>query len=144
MLEAGIDLLGENGRTERPIHIAELRTMVPGREADAAAHGLRSALVFPMMDGAVTNGAIEFYSCRQINVDDSLLEALSTLGHQIGQTIERRRVAEALLESQQLTAAILASATRLCHHHRRSRPHPCLQRDCGTHVRSAQLRRTGE
>ena len=110
LLEAGINLLGEDGRIERPIHIAELRATVLGREADAAAHGLRSALMFPMMDGAVTNGAIEFYSCRQINVDDSLLEALSTLGHQIGQTLERRRVADALLESQQLTAAILASA----------------------------------
>ena len=93
----------------RPIYV-ELDPAAGDRQAVALAHGLESALVFPVMDGAVAFGTVEFYSRRSIAVDDSLLEALSTLGHQIGQSLKRRRVAEALHESQRLNAAILASA----------------------------------
>ena len=110
VLEAATDLLGKVASTDRPLHVPALDTSGSARMAEAAAHGLRSALAFPMRDGATTIGVVEFYSHRQIDVDDSLLEALSTLGHHIGQTLERRRVAEALSASQQLNAAILASA----------------------------------
>ena len=109
VLPAGAGPLGQGLGNDAPIHIPDL-TVGDGRQAEAARHGLRSALAFPLMDGGTVSGTIEFYSRRQIDVDDSLLEALSTLGHQIGQTLERRRVAEALRESQALNAAILASA----------------------------------
>jgi PAS domain S-box-containing protein len=62
------------------------------------------------MDGACVVGAAEFYSRRRIDLDESLLEAVSTLGHQIGQTLERRRVTAALGESERLKGAILASS----------------------------------
>ena len=60
------------------------------------------------MDGGAVMGAVEFYARHRIDLDESLLEALSTLGHQIGQTLERRRTADALGESERLKAAILA------------------------------------
>ena len=35
-------------------------------------------------------GAVEFYARKRIAIDESLLESVSTLGQQIGQTLERR------------------------------------------------------
>ena len=80
------------------------------RSADAARLGLTSALAFPLMDGATVVGAVEFYSCRCIDLDESLLESVSTLGHQIGLTMERKHVAAALAESERLKGATLAAS----------------------------------
>ncbi len=111
LLEFAAGLPGKVWIMEAPIHIARL----PGdpaspRQAEAARLGLRSAFAFPIMDRNAVVGAIEFYSRKQIDLDESLLEAVSTLGHQIGQTLERRRVLEDMAEAERLKAAILASA----------------------------------
>ncbi len=109
-LELAAGLPGRVWVMETAIHVADVSVETPSpRQAEAARVGLRSAFAFPVVDGASVVGAIEFYSRRHIGVDESLLEAVSTLGHQIGQTLERRRISRALVESEQLKAAILAS-----------------------------------
>ncbi len=110
-LELAAGLPGRVWLMEAPIHVAELAAETPSpRQAEAARRGLCSAFAFPIMDASTVVGAIEFYSRRAIAVDESLLEAVSTLGHQIGQTLERRSAGLALTESERLKAAILASS----------------------------------
>ena len=97
--------------TERDdVSVAMLSNETALRHVEARRHGLVSAISFPVLDGAIAFATIEFYSRQRMVMDDNLHEALSTLGHQIGQSLKRRRVAEALHESQWLNAAILASA----------------------------------
>ena len=53
---------------------------------------------------------MEFFSRRWQHFDDDFLESISTLGHQIGQYLRRKRAEEQLRESESLKAAILATA----------------------------------
>ncbi len=110
-LELAAGLPGKVWLMEVPIHVADLSvdTASP-RQAEAAWRGLRSAFAFPIRDGTTVVGAIEFYACRRIDVDENLLEAVATLGHQIGQAFERRAAALALSDSEHLKTAILASS----------------------------------
>ena len=109
VLDAADSLRGRDLASDRAVTFA-LEGGAGKRQDLVVRYGLVSALVFPVMDGAVAFATVEFYSRRAITLDDSLLESLSTLGHQIGQSLKRRRVAGALHESQRLNAAILASA----------------------------------
>ncbi len=110
-LELGAGLPGKVWATEAALHVADLSTATDSlRSVDAARLGLTSALAFPLMDGGTVVGALEFYSRRQIGLDESLLESVSMLGHQIGLTMERKRVAAALGESERLKGAILAAS----------------------------------
>ncbi len=111
LLELGAGLPGMVWATEAAMHVADLSSATDSlRSVDAARLGLASALAFPLMDGATVVGAVEFYSRRAIGLDESLLESVSMLGHQIGLTIERKRVASALGESERLKGAILAAS----------------------------------
>ncbi len=111
VMRFGLGLPGKAWATQGPIHVADM-------SADAddpnnliiARSGLRSAFVFPLMDGEMVLGAIEFFSTQPIALDESLLQAVATLGQHIGQAIDRRRVALALTLSEQLKRAILASS----------------------------------
>ena len=110
-LELAAGLPGKVWATESAIHVADLSAVTDSlRSVDAARLGLTSALAFPLMDGATVVGAVEFYSRRRIGLDESLLESVSTLGHQIGLTMERKHVAAALAESERLKGAILAAS----------------------------------
>ncbi len=110
-LELGAGLPGKVWATESAIHVADLSSSTDSlRSVDAAKLGLASALAFPLMDGSAVVGAVEFYSRRSIGLDESLLEAVSMLGHQIGLAMERKRVAGALGESERLKGAILAAS----------------------------------
>ncbi len=110
-LEFAAGLPGKVWATEAAIHVADLSAVTDSlRSVDAARLGLASALAFPLMDGGTVVGAVEFYSRRRIGLDESLLDSVSTLGHQIGLTMERKRVAGALVESERLKGAILAAS----------------------------------
>ncbi len=106
-LAAGLP--GTVWKLETAIHVADLLAHPPStRQLKAAELGLRSALAFPVVDGTTVVGAIEFYSRRAIAIDESLLEAVATLGQQIGQSFKRRSVELALTESERRKAAILS------------------------------------
>ncbi len=80
------------------------------RHDAAAKNGLSTGFAFPLKAGEETVGVIEFFSHRRIEADESLYEAMATLGQQIGQFLKRRLVEDALRENEALKGAILASA----------------------------------
>jgi PAS domain S-box-containing protein len=75
-------------------------TNFPGAAAAAKA-GLHSACAFPVRLGAEILGVVEFLSRSIREPDPDLLAMMVTIGSQIGQFIERKRVEEALDESEE-------------------------------------------
>jgi PAS domain S-box-containing protein len=63
--------------------------------ADAAAAGFTAALGIPIMVGSDALGALEFFVRDSQRPDDQLMDTLSGIGHQIGQSIERRAAEQA-------------------------------------------------
>ena len=110
-LELVAGLPGRVWIMEAPVLIADIAAEPASpRQAEAMRIGLRSAFAFPVIDAGAVVGAMEFFSRQRIAVDDGLTEAVSTLGHQIGQAMGRRRMADQLNGSERLKAAILASS----------------------------------
>jgi PAS domain S-box-containing protein len=71
------------------------------RAARAAHAGLRSAFAFPILHKGQVRGAMEFFSREARRPDQALLPAMTLIGAQIGDSIERRRTAHALSESEE-------------------------------------------
>jgi PAS domain S-box-containing protein len=98
------------------------------REAAEAA-GLRAMLAVPVLGGAEALGAIELLARRPREPDHALLRALTTLGRQVGQFVERRRLEDrlryqnSLLEAQGEAAidgiAVVTADGRMVWHNRR-------------------------
>lgn len=65
------------------------------RAEPAAVRGLCSAFAFPVRDASEVLGVIEFFTRQTRRPDDELLDAMSVLGGQIGQHMERLRFAKA-------------------------------------------------
>jgi PAS domain S-box-containing protein len=101
--ERGVGLPGRVWSSGEPAWVAEIAQNgnLP-RAAIAARHGLTSALAFPVRLGAEVLGVIEYFSREARQPDNALLELMSTIGSQVGQFIERRRVEEerALLQEE--------------------------------------------
>ena len=64
----------------------------------AASEGLRCGFGSPVLLGGQALGVLEFLSREPRELDRDLLEAMTTIGSQIGQFIERRRTREAMRE----------------------------------------------
>ena len=80
-------------------------------KADAKSRtGLRSAFGFPITLGQKVMGVLAFFSRGIHPLDDETLRMLTSLGSQVGQFIERRRVEEDLRASE---ARLQASEARL-------------------------------
>ncbi len=62
------------------------------RAAVAAKEGLHGAFGFPIRLGSEILGVVEFFSSRIEQPDKDLLEVIASIGSQIGQFIERKRV----------------------------------------------------
>lgn len=108
--EMGVGLPGKVWAAKSAIHYPDISGLIGPRRKAAAECGLRSAFAFPIMAGQDVAGVLEFFGRSLIAVDDSLKETVATLGHQIGQTLEHRRIAGALAAHEDLKSAILASA----------------------------------
>jgi PAS domain S-box-containing protein len=80
------------------------------RAAVATAEGLHAAFGFPIVLGNEVLGVVEFFSSAILEPDRDLLNMLAVLGSQIGQFLERKRIEEAVRESEARKSAILASA----------------------------------
>ena len=70
------------------------------RAARATSAGIRAAFAFPILYEGSVRGVMEFYSREQREPDQALLPAMTLIGAQIGDAIERRRTAQALLDSE--------------------------------------------
>jgi PAS domain S-box-containing protein len=111
-LAPGVGLPGRVLDTGRPAWIEDvtLDSNFPRAEAAAAA-GLRGGFAFPIMakDDEVF-GVIEFFSRTPLKPDQRLMSGMLSWGIQIGQFIIRKRVEEAVRESEALKSAIIECA----------------------------------
>jgi PAS domain S-box-containing protein len=97
----GEGLPGRVWQRGEPLWIKDLATESNfPRLTVAANEGIRSAFGFPILLGGEVYGIIEFFSREPHQPDEELLETMSAIGIQIGQLIERRRVEEAVRESE--------------------------------------------
>jgi PAS domain S-box-containing protein len=80
------------------------------RSSAAAADGLHAAFAFPIQVHGRIAGVAEFFSEQIREPDEPLLRTITSIGHQIGQYLERHRATEALRESELRKSAILETA----------------------------------
>jgi PAS domain S-box-containing protein len=80
------------------------------RAALARSAGVHSAFAFPICLGDEVLGVIECFTQRVAAPDRDLLQTMSTVGHQVGQFIGRKRGEAAVVKGQRGTGAILDSA----------------------------------
>lgn len=81
--------------------VEELASLSEAERA-AAAHrlGLRSFFAFPIPGSGRTTGVLSFFARKVAEPEPFVLSLLETLGHQIGDFIERKRGEEAIRESE--------------------------------------------
>jgi len=72
------------------------------RSAVAGKVGLSSGFGFPILIGKDVSAVIELFSREPRARDDGLLLSLTTLGHQVGQFFQRKRLEAQLLQSQKM------------------------------------------
>jgi PAS domain S-box-containing protein len=76
----------------------------------ARAAGLHGGFAFPVRVGSDVLGVIEFFTHRVAARDRELLEAMSTIGTQVGQFVWRTRAEAASTDEQAYTRAVLDTA----------------------------------
>ncbi len=79
------------------------------RAPAAARAGLHAAFAFPIRMGGHIHGVIEFFSRTVREPDSTLLKMMADIGLKIGQFIERKQTAQALVRAYEETEKILAS-----------------------------------
>jgi PAS domain S-box-containing protein len=103
----GQGLPGTIWASNKPIWIEDVAhaTNFP-RLQMAIKDGVRSAFGFPIStkDGVV--GVIEFFACEQKKTDKEFMEMMGTVGHQIGQFLERKKAERELRESEQRLSVV--------------------------------------
>jgi PAS domain S-box-containing protein len=75
------------------------------RHAAATTAGLFAAFAFPVRDGGEVLGVLEFFSRIKHPPDHELLQAVATVGNQIGQYMERKRAEESLRVAERAIAS---------------------------------------
>jgi PAS domain S-box-containing protein len=83
-------LPGQVWTEERPAWITDVPASTMPRARVAAAAGLRSAFAFPVRGGDKL-AVMEFFTATRRDVDDDLLQTMTSLGTQIGQFVDRCR-----------------------------------------------------
>jgi PAS domain S-box-containing protein len=80
------------------------------RAPSASREGIHAAFGFPILFGREVLGVLEFFSRDIQEPDADLLLALSVIGSQIGQFMERKEAERAVLESEARKSAIVEAA----------------------------------
>ncbi|MBV9213276.1 MAG: SpoIIE family protein phosphatase [Actinobacteria bacterium] len=106
--EPGMGLPGRVWAEEAPAWIRDV-TQDPNfpRAAVAASCGMHGAFAFPIRSPHGIIGAVEFFTEDAAEPDDYLLDLMVTIGHQLGQQIERARAEAAVRASEARKAAML-------------------------------------
>jgi signal transduction histidine kinase/FixJ family two-component response regulator len=98
-----VGLPGRVWATGKPVWIRDVvvDTNFP-RMAAAKKVGLHAAFAFPILTGNEIVGVIEFFSREIREPDNEQLRMFATLGSQLGQFFQRKRLEEQLIQSQKL------------------------------------------
>lgn len=109
-LSPGVGLPGRVWTTGQAAWIMDLNkeTNFP-RLPQAKALGLHSAFCFPIFIENKVLGMFEFFTRDSQVFDESLLRIMTTMGVQIGQFIQRKKMEDELRESEAYKMAVLAS-----------------------------------
>ncbi|HEX8254494.1 MAG TPA: PAS domain S-box protein, partial [Thermoanaerobaculia bacterium] len=101
-MKRGVGLLGGVWEKREAIWAPDFRdpNRYP-RAAVATRAGIRSAFAFPIIAGGTFIGAMEFFSRAPREPEQALIPAMTLIGAQIGDFIERRRTAAAMHTSEQ-------------------------------------------
>ncbi|MBV9453558.1 MAG: PAS domain S-box protein [Rubrobacter sp.] len=86
------------------------------RKEAAGEEGLHTALVFPIRSRTVF-GVVELFRRETLPLDEELLRTATLIGDQIGQFVERKKVEEALRESEELYRMITDNSTDIISKH---------------------------
>ena len=106
----GEGLVGRVFQTGEPAWMDDATKSSNFRRAElAAAAGLHGAVWFPVRHGAEVFGVVEFFRRDTRTADEETLLAISALGRQIGQFIERVHTESALRESEERLGTTLRS-----------------------------------
>ena len=107
----GIGLPGRVWTSLRPAWIPDVtRDKNFLRAPFAAAEGFHGAFAFPILFGEKFLGVMEFFSHEIREPDEALLAMVGSIGHQIGQFMERKSAEEALLENREWLRLTMAGS----------------------------------
>ena len=105
MLDADNSLPGRVWKSGQPAWISDVtRDEGVSGSLPAGKPGLRAAFAFPMQLRGEILGVAEFQSEQIRPPEDDLLKIFATLGNLIGQSLERKKLEEQLLQSQKMDA----------------------------------------
>ena len=97
----GEGLPGEVWQTGDAVWVTDIHAPRYPRSARAVRAGIQAAFAFPILHEGHVRGAMEFFSREAREPDQALLPAMTLIGAQIGDYIERRKTALALRESEE-------------------------------------------
>ncbi len=107
----GIGLPGRVWATGQPAWIPDvLRDTNFPRYKMASSENLHGAFAFPVCSESGFLGVIEFFSRKIQQADDELIRAVMTIGNQVGQFIEKKRLEEEARENEWRYRAIFEQA----------------------------------
>jgi len=96
----GVGLPGSVWATKRPVWVGRISDEPNfARKAAASQFNLISAAAFPIIARQEVIAVMEFFSTEIQQPDQELLDTFMTIGHQMGQSMERTRVEESLVQS---------------------------------------------
>lgn len=99
--DEGVGTVGEVLANGKPSWVADISNH-PGfvRSEPARAAGLKSTFGFPVLSGHEVTAVLEFFSTNVEQPDENLLQAMVTIGTQLGRVFERERARRMLEERE--------------------------------------------
>jgi len=110
LFASGEGLPGRVWATSQPAWIIDVaRDNNFPRAPAAIKEGMHGAFAFPVLHGLEVVAVVEFFSREVRQPDNDLLQMFTAIGSQIGQFIERQRIAQALKESEAFYHSLVES-----------------------------------